>query len=52
MFAFLRRHQPRHPLLGVVYWAVLTASAVAILFLLFFLFDTVFGLAPFDQPGL
>ena len=36
MFAFLRRRQPRHPLLAVLYWAVLTLVAFGLLLLRFF----------------
>jgi hypothetical protein len=45
---FLRRFQPRNPVLAVVYWIVLLAAAAAVLFLVFFLIDV----TPFDQPAL
>jgi hypothetical protein len=51
MFGFLRRRQPRNIALAVAYWVVLLAVALAALFGLFFLLDSVFGLTPFDQPG-
>ena len=44
----LRRFQPRNPLLAVLYWVVLLAAAVVILFGVFFLIDV----TPFDQPAL
>jgi hypothetical protein len=43
----LRRFQPRNPLLAVLYWLVLVALAVAVLFAVFFLLD----FTPFDQPS-
>lgn len=51
MIGFLRRFQPRNPALAVLYWLALLAAAVAVLFGLFFLLDSVFGLAPFDAPS-
>jgi hypothetical protein len=43
----LRRFQPRNPVLAVLYWLVLAAAAVAVLWTLFFLLD----LTPPDQPS-
>jgi hypothetical protein len=51
VIGFLRRLQPRNPLLAIVYWIVLAVLAVALLFAIFFLLDEVFGLAPFDAPS-
>ena len=51
MIGFLRRLQPRHPVLAVLYWMLLVVLAVAVLFGIFFLLDEVFGLAPFDAPS-
>jgi hypothetical protein len=51
VIGFLRRFQPRNPVLAVLYWLLLVAVAVAALFGLFFLLDEVFGLAPFDAPS-
>ncbi|HJV05605.1 MAG TPA: hypothetical protein VJ868_10130 [Actinomycetota bacterium] len=51
MIGFLRRLQPRNPVLAVLYWIVLVVLAVALLFAIFFLLDEVFGLAPFDAPS-
>jgi hypothetical protein len=45
---FLRRFQPRNPVLAVLYWLVLVALAVAVLFAAFFALD----LTPFDQPSI
>lgn len=39
MFGFLRRHQPGNPLLAVLYWAVLTLVAFALLLVIFFQID-------------
>ena len=36
MFGWLRRYQPRSGLLAVLYWVVLTVTAFALLFLLFY----------------
>lgn len=47
MIRFLRRYQPRNPVLAVLYWLVLVALAVAALFALFFVLD----FTPFDQPS-
>ncbi len=51
MIGLLRRYQPRNPILGTVYWLSLAVAAFALLFGLFFLLDSVFGLAPFDAPA-
>lgn len=47
MIRFLRRFQPRNPVLAVIYWLMLAALAVAALFALFFVLD----FTPFDQPS-
>jgi hypothetical protein len=47
VIGFLRRFQPRNPVLAVLYWLVLLAVAVAVLFAIFFLIDV----TPFDQPS-
>jgi hypothetical protein len=39
MFAFLRRHQPRNPVLAVAYWVGATVIAVAVLFFVFYWLD-------------
>jgi hypothetical protein len=44
---FLRRFQPRNPVLAVLYWLVLAILAVAALFAIFFALDV----TPFDQPS-
>jgi hypothetical protein len=44
---FLRRFQPRNPVLAVLYWLVLATVAVAVLFVVFFALDV----TPFDQPS-
>jgi hypothetical protein len=44
---FLRRFQPRNPVLAGLYWLVLVAVAVAALFALFFAINV----TPFDQPS-
>ena len=36
MFAWLRRHQPKGLLLGILYWTVLTVAALFALFLVFY----------------
>jgi hypothetical protein len=46
MIGFLRRYQPRNPVLAVAYWLLFAALAVAILFVAFFFLDRVFN--PFD----
>jgi hypothetical protein len=51
VIGFLRRFQPRNPVLAVLYWILLVVLAVAVLFGIFFLLDEVFGLAPFDAPS-
>jgi hypothetical protein len=48
MIGFLRRFQPRNPALAFLYWLVLTAIAVAILFALFFAFER---FLPGTDPG-
>lgn len=49
MFGFLRRYQPRNLVLATVYWLLLAALAVALLFVLFFFLDDYFS--PLDQPA-
>lgn len=39
MFAWLRRHQPRGVVLGILYWMVLTLVALAVLFVIFYQLD-------------
>jgi hypothetical protein len=39
MFALLRRHQPRNPVLAVLYWVGATLLAVALLFVAFYYLD-------------
>lgn len=39
MIGFLRRRQPRSPLLRVLYWLVVLAVAVGILFVIFYFAD-------------
>jgi hypothetical protein len=39
MLAFLRRHQPRNPALAVLFWLVLFAAVIAILFVIFYFLD-------------
>ena len=39
MFAWLRRHQPRNPLLAILYWAAATVAALLVLFLIFYFLD-------------
>lgn len=51
MIGFLRRFQPRNPILAIMYWILVLTVAVAALFALFFVLDEVFGLAPFDAPS-
>jgi hypothetical protein len=52
VIGFLRRFQPANPLVAVAYWLALVIVGVGVLFGLFFLLDAVFGLTPFDSPGL
>ena len=47
MIRFLRRFQPRNPVLAVLYWLVLVTLAVTVLFAVFFALDV----TPFDQPS-
>jgi hypothetical protein len=46
MIGFLRRYQPRNPILAGAYWLVWVVLAVAVLFVAFFFLDRVFN--PFD----
>jgi hypothetical protein len=39
MFAFLRRHQPRNPMLAVLYWVAATLVVLAVLFVAFYYLD-------------
>jgi hypothetical protein len=39
MFGFLRRIQPRNPVLVVLYWILLLVAALSGLFVLFFYLD-------------
>jgi hypothetical protein len=39
MFSFLRRHQPRNPVLAILYWAGATLLALALLFVTFYYLD-------------
>ncbi len=39
MLGFLRRRQPRNPVLAVVYWLLILAVVIAILFVAFFYLD-------------
>ena len=39
MFAWLRRHQPRQPVLAILFWLVLLALTLALLGLIFFQVD-------------
>lgn len=39
MLGFLRRRQPRNPILAVLYWIATTAVALAVLFALFYWLD-------------
>jgi hypothetical protein len=39
MFAWLRRHRPGNPWLGVLYWMLLALAAFAILFVVFWNVD-------------
>jgi hypothetical protein len=48
MLAFLRRRQPHHPALAVLYWLAILVVTVAILFTLFFLFE---DYLPGTDPG-
>jgi hypothetical protein len=48
MIGFLRRHQPRNPALAVVFWLILVALVLAILFTLFFFLG---DYLPWADPG-
>jgi hypothetical protein len=39
MMGFLRRRQPRNPVLAVVYWLLILAVVLGILFVAFFYLD-------------
>ncbi len=39
MFGLLRRHQPGNPVLAALYWLVIVAAALAILFAVFWQLD-------------
>jgi hypothetical protein len=39
MIGFLRRRQPRNPVLRALYWAVMLVVALAILFVIFYFAD-------------
>ena len=39
MLGFLRRRQPRNPLLAVLFWGTATLIALAVLFVLFYWLD-------------
>lgn len=39
MFAWLRRHQPRSVVLGILYWTMLALVALAVLFVIFYQLD-------------
>jgi hypothetical protein len=39
MLAFLRRYQPRNPALAVLFWLVVVAVALGILFVIFYFLD-------------
>jgi hypothetical protein len=39
MLGWLRRRQPRNPVLAVVFWIVATLIALAVLFVLFYWLD-------------
>jgi hypothetical protein len=43
VIGFLRRFQPGNAVLAVLYWVVLAAVAVAILFVIFFFLDDYFN---------
>lgn len=51
MIRLLSRYRPGNPVLAAVYWLSLVVAAFVALLGLFFLLDTYFELAPFDQPG-
>lgn len=50
MLGWLRRLQPRNPVLAVAFWLVATLIALAALFVIFFLLDDY--LTPFEDPNL
>jgi hypothetical protein len=39
MLGFLRRYQPQNPVLAILYWAVATLVALALLFVAFYFLD-------------
>ena len=39
MFRLLRRHQPKAPVLAILYWTGVTVFTLAILFVVFFYVD-------------
>jgi hypothetical protein len=39
MFGWLRRHQPRSLVLGILYWTALSLAALGILFVIFYYLD-------------
>lgn len=39
MVGWLRRYQPRNPVLAVLYWVVATLVALAVLFVIFYWLD-------------
>ena len=39
MFAWLRRHRPRHPVLAVLYWLGIVVVGFALLMVIFFQLD-------------
>jgi hypothetical protein len=39
MFGWLRRHQPRGVMFGILYWTVLALVALAVLFVIFYQLD-------------
>jgi hypothetical protein len=52
MLGWLRRRQPRNPVLAVLFWMVATLIALAVLFVVFYLLDDVLpGAGRFDDPG-
>jgi hypothetical protein len=52
MLGWLRRLQPRNPVLAVLYWMAATLIALAALFVVFYLLDDVLpGAGRFDDPG-
>ena len=48
MLGWLRRLQPRNPVLAVLFWLVAMLIALAALFVIFFLVDDL--LTPFEEP--